>query len=141
MPDTVPKKSRITVNMQIHREDHEPPPAIEDWGRRFHHLGVPMQEMVQGERYIPQLKFYVAGFDRNPFGVEWMRFEKGCPMPDIIQKIPHLAFEVDDLDYELERRDFTILVPPNEPSGGVRVAMIEYQGAPVELMEFTQSDT
>ncbi len=30
-----------------------------------------------------------------------------------------------------------MLTPPNPPSEGVRVAMVEIDGAPVELMEFT----
>jgi hypothetical protein len=30
-----------------------------------------------------------------------------------------------------------ILIPPNSPSGGVRIAFIVENGAPIELMEFT----
>ena len=48
----------------------------------------------------------------------------------------HIAFEVDDLDEELKRRDFELLTPPNPPSDGVRVAMIEHNGVPLELIEF-----
>jgi hypothetical protein len=33
--------------------------------------------------------------------------------------------------------NFKILSKPNAPSGGVRVAMIEHNGAPVELIEFS----
>jgi hypothetical protein len=49
---------------------------------------------------------------------------------------PHLAFEVNDLDFELKNRGFKILTPPMAPSVGVRVAMIEHNDTPVELMEF-----
>jgi hypothetical protein len=44
-----------------------------------------------------------------------------------------VAFEVDDLEAALEGQ--AILVPPNSPSPGVLVAMIEVRGAPVELMQ------
>lgn len=119
------------------RKDHEFPKAIVEWGWRFHHTGIPTKEQKPGERFIQHLKFYVSGFPDSPFGVEWMRFEADCPLPALVQNIPHLAFVVDDLDFELKKRGFKVLVPPNPPSKGVRVAMIEHNGAPVELMEFT----
>lgn len=99
-------------------------------------MGIPTRQKMKEEKYIPHLKFYVSGFSESPFGIEWMRFDPDCPLPEIVKNIPHIAFEVDDLDYELEKRKLDILVPPNPPSEGVRVAMIEHNGAPVELLEF-----
>ncbi|MCA1758008.1 MAG: hypothetical protein LC649_11180 [Bacteroidales bacterium] len=43
---------------------------------------------------------------------------------------------MDDLDHELRTRNFRVITEPNPPSEGVRVAMIEHNGAPVELIEF-----
>jgi hypothetical protein len=43
---------------------------------------------------------------------------------------------VQNLDEELDRNNFKIISCPNSPGSGVRVAMIEHNGAPVELMEF-----
>lgn len=118
------------------RQDHELPEATKKWGWKYHHLGIPTTIKMPNERYLPQLKFYVSGFDTSPFGVEWMRFEEDSPVHELIQKVPHLAFVVDNLDAELEKHNFKILAPPNPPSEGVRVAMIEHNGAPIELMEF-----
>jgi len=120
-----------------HRLDHESPPAVEKWRWKYHHLGIPTNEKKEGERYLPHFKFFTSGFSDSPFGIEWMRFEAECQLPEIVKTVPHLAFEVEDLDYELERNDFRILVSPNSPGGGVRVAMIEHNGAPVELIEFS----
>jgi hypothetical protein len=124
--------------MNIKRQDNELPLATSEWGWRYHHLGIPTDRVIEGERYIPQFKFYVSGFDTSPYGIEWMRFEKDSPMNDLIKLVPHLAFEVDDLDFELSRRDFNILTPPNSPGEGTRVAMIIHNGAPIELMEFNK---
>ena len=121
-----------------YRKDFEPPYSSEKWGWRYHHLGIPTSEKKPGERFLPGLKFYVSGFETSPFGVEWMRFEPDSPMHPLIQTVPHLAFEVDDLDRELQRRPFHLLQSPNSPSGGIRVAMVEHNGAPVELIEFTE---
>ena len=123
-------------NIPYKRMDHEPPLAVSTWGWRYHHIGIPVTQPVPGEQYLPHLKIYVCGFDKSPFGIEWMRFDDDCKIHELIRKIPHVAFEVEDIDLELRRHDFLVLSPPGSPSEGVRAAMIEYNGAPVELIEF-----
>lgn len=76
---------------------------------------------------------YVSGFNASPFRIEWMRFEKGCPLPELVQSVPHVAFEVDDLEAALEGRQ--VIIEPNSPSPGVLVAFIVDDGAPVELLQ------
>lgn len=82
------------------RADHEFPQAITDWGWRFHHLGVPTEEVRPDERHIPHLRFSVSGFPNSPYGVEWMRFDDDTEFHPLIQTVPHLAFVVDDLELE-----------------------------------------
>jgi hypothetical protein len=118
------------------RRDHEPPAAVRA-GWRYHHVGIPTLERRAGERHLPGLKMYVSGFPESPYGVEWMRFEADCPVSRLVQTVPHVAFEVDDLDRALEGR--TVLSAPASPSPGVRVAMIVDDGCPIELLEFGSS--
>lgn len=122
--------------MVTRRKDHEPPYVIDKLGWKFHHLGIPTTTPMPGEVYYPHLKIHVQGFSTSPFGIEWMRFDDDCLMHDLIKTVPHLCFEVDDLDKELRRHDFEIISPPGVPSAGVRAAMIVHDGAPVELIEF-----
>jgi len=119
------------------RQDHELPQATTEWGWKYHHIGIPTKEVMPDEKYIPHLKFHVSGFSTSPYGIEWMRFEEDSPIDSLIRTVPHIAFEVEDLDHELKKHDFTILTKPNSPSDGIRVAMIEHNGAPVELIEFS----
>ena len=118
------------------RLEHELPEAIEKWGWKYHHLGIPTQQKMPNEKYLPQFKFYVSGFPENPFGVEWMRFDDDSPIHKLVQTIPHLAFEVKDLDFELANRRLKVITEPNLPAEGIRVAMIEHNDAPIELIEF-----
>jgi chloramphenicol 3-O-phosphotransferase len=118
------------------RLPHEPPIVIAQHGWRYHHIGIPYNEPRPGETHHKHLKIYVAGFETSPYGIEWMRFEKDCPVPDIVRTVPHVAFEVDNLDEALKGKD--LLLEPGEPSGGVRAAMILHDGAPIELIEFRQ---
>jgi len=121
------------------RLDHELPECFTSWGWKYHHIGIPTKEKKENEKYLSQYKFYVSGFDSNPFGIEWMRFEQDCKLHELIQTVPHIAFEVKDIDWELKNRGFNVIGPPGSPGDGVRSAMIEYNGAPVELIEFEQN--
>ena len=85
---------------------------------------------------MPGYKISKGGFNSSPFGIEWMRYEPDSPINELIKKVPHVAFEVDDLNAELKKHKFRIITPPNSPAKGTRVAMIEHNGAPIELIEF-----
>ena len=122
--------------MKKHRADNDQPAAISEWGWRYHHIGIPTTEHLEGESYMSSWKLGKSGFETSPFGIEWMRYDKGSPVHELIQRVPHIAFEVDDIDAELKKHDLKILTPPNSPGSGTRVVMIEHNGAPVELIEF-----
>jgi hypothetical protein len=128
-----------TLVMIKTRLEHELPVSTEEWGWKYHHLGIPTKNIMPGEIYVSQYRFFVSGFSTSPFGVEWMRYEPDSPIDILIQKVPHLAFEVNDLDWELGNRGFKILTRPNNPAQGIRVAMIEHNGAPIELIEFEKN--
>ncbi len=116
------------------RQDHEPPPAIARYGWRFHHVGIPTREQRAGERYLADCMMHVEGFEASPYGVEWMRFEAGSPVSELVRTVPHVAFEVDDLEAALAQIGVQAAI--TSPNSGVRVAMFEDNGAPIELIEF-----
>ena len=119
----------------VKRRNDEPPGAISRHGWRYHHIGIPTTVPHPGEKYLEHLKLYVRGFDVSPFGIEWMRFEPECRVDELVRTMPHVAFEVDDLDEAL--KGYAVLGEVGSPSPGVRVAMIVSDGAPVELIEFS----
>jgi hypothetical protein len=116
------------------RRDREPPSAVAENGWRFHHLGIPTSVPRPAETHLPHLKIHVSGFQTSPFGVEWMRFDPDCHVSDLVRSVPHIAFEVDDLEAAIKGR--TLLGGITSPSPGVRVAMIVDDGAPIEIIEF-----
>ena len=120
--------------MKKERQDHEPPAAVAEMGWRYHHLGIPTTVARPGEVHLPHFKMHVSGFDTSPFGIEWMRFDPGCEVSELIRTVPHVAFEVDDLEAALAALGAAAEI--TVPSEGVRVAMIVDDGAPVELIEF-----
>ena len=118
------------------RREEEPPPVVAKHGWRYHHLGIPTDVPRHGERYLKHLRIHVCGFETSPYGIEWMRFDPDCPISDIVKTTPHIAFEVDDLDREIEGK--TLIGPVSSPMEGVRVAMIIDNGAPIEMLQFTK---
>ena len=112
----------------------EPPAAVSVYGWRYHHIGIPTNIPRPGEQYLAKFKMYVSAFETSPCGIQWMRFEPDSPIHALIQSVPHIAFEVDDLDAAIRGKE--ILTEPNSPSEGVVVAMILDNGAPVELLQF-----
>jgi hypothetical protein len=116
------------------RLNHEPPAVVAKLGWRYHHIGIPHTQARARERHVAHLGVHVEGFETSPYGIEWIRFEPSCPVPEIVRMVPHIAFAVDDLDEAVKGRD--ILIAPTEPSAGVRVAFILDDGAPVELLQF-----
>jgi hypothetical protein len=116
------------------RRSHEPPDVVARRGWRYHHLGIPTTVPRANETYLERYGLYVSGFSTSSCGIEWMRFEDGSPVHPLIKSLPHVAFEVDDLDAALMGEE--VISPPGSPSDGVRAAMIIVDGAPVELISF-----
>jgi hypothetical protein len=90
--------------------------------REYHHIGIPTQTQRKNETYLEEYRVYVSG-----------RFEPDSPLPELVQTVPHVAFRVDDLEAELKGKE--VLIEPNSPSEGVRVAFIVNNGAPIEFIE------
>jgi len=101
---------------------------------RYHHLGIPTGQVREGEVHLPEYGVHVSGYEESPFGIEWMRYEEGSPLPELVKTVPHVAFQVEELEAALMGHE--IIIPPNSPSPGVRVAFIVHNGAPVEFLEF-----
>jgi hypothetical protein len=101
---------------------------------RYHHIGIPTLRPLPEEDYIPEFKLCASGYAQSPYGVEWMKFDPDCPLPELVKKVPHVAFVVDDLQAEIAGKE--ILIAPNRPSPGLTVAFIVDNGAPVEFLQF-----
>ena len=103
----------------------------------YHHMGIPTNQPQDNEKYSSKFKMYTTNGD-NEFRIQWHRFEEGCPLHPLIQKIPHVAFKVSNIDEAIKGKN--VLLEPYFPFEGFRVAMIEVDGAPVELIETKLSE-
>jgi hypothetical protein len=100
---------------------------------KYHHLGIPTDKPIDGEEYLKDYKVYHSGYDKSEYGIEWMRYEADCNLPEIVKTIPHVAFEVEDIYEAIKGKK--VIIEPNSPSEGNIVAFIEENGAPIEFIQ------
>ena len=74
----------------------------------YHHLGIATKEKLQDEVYLPHLKMYVSGYGKSVYGIECMRFDDDADFPEIVKTLPHVAFEVDDLEQAIKGKNVII---------------------------------
>lgn len=101
---------------------------------KYHHIGIPTTTPQEGVVHLERSGVFCTDHERNPFGIQWMRYEANCMLPELVKTVPHLAFEVDDLDAALAGQE--VVIAPNSPSEGVTVAFIVCDRAPVEFLQF-----
>lgn len=101
--------------------------------QEFNHVGIPTTFKREGETYLEDAKLYITDFENHPYKIEWLRFEEGSPMPEILKTTAHVAYMVDDLETAMKGKQ--TLLEPFEPMEGLRVAFILDDGAPVEFMQ------
>ena len=103
---------------------------------KYYHIGIPTQTPHEGEIYLEKYKLYFTRHDNNPYGIEWIRFAPDSTQPELVKTVTHVAFEVEDLEEAIKGKE--ILIAPDSPMDGLRVAFIVENGAPVEFVEFTK---
>jgi len=105
----------------------------------YHHIGIPTDKPLPKEDYNPEYKMTASGYYQSRYGIEWMTFDSDCPLPELVKTVPHVAFVVDDLDAAIEGKE--VIIEPNSPIEGVKVAFIVENGAPVEFLQFDRPES
>ena len=114
---------------------------VEDFERavkKFEGFGLPLSEEMEKKEDGMKIGFFPIGDTL----IEFLQFspDKGW---DSVHKVVrsqkgalnHLCFEVENLEEELLGQE--VLIAPNSPSPGIRVAFIVHNGAPIEFLEIT----
>ncbi|WP_066566537.1 hypothetical protein [Snodgrassella sp. CFCC 13594] len=104
----------------------------------LHHIGIPTQEVRNGERFSAKVGMYTSDDLSGPIPVQWHRYTPSSPLPALIKEQPHLAYKVNDLEASIIGH--CVILGPYEPIDDYLVAMIDHGGIPVELIQTTLSD-
>ena len=101
--------------------------------RTFNHVGIITNEVKEGAVYNEGLSVWLTDFSQSPNKIEYLKFEEGSCMPEIIQKQSHLAYTVPNLAEALEGAN--VIFGPSVCSETLTIAFIEEEGLAIELME------
>jgi hypothetical protein len=101
--------------------------------RELHHFGIPTRTKHKKEAYMEGAKLYVTDVTDSPNKIEWLRFEDGSPLPDLLKSSPHIAYKVKDLKAAMAGKK--VLMEPFSPAPGLTVAFVVEEGIPVEFMQ------
>ncbi|HHT0594725.1 TPA: helicase [Legionella anisa] len=104
---------------------------------QYHHVGIPVTEPRSGERYSSVMDMYTSGGEL-PGRIQYHRFGPNCPLHQLIQTQPHIAYKVDSIDEVIKGKH--VLLEPYFPLKNFRVAIIEEHGAIIEFIETSLSE-
>jgi hypothetical protein len=101
--------------------------------RVLHHLGFLTSEKKEGAVFNEGLRVWLTDISSSPNKIEFLKFEEGSCMPELIQKQAHIAYTVPNLEEAL--KDAKVLFGPAAVNESLSIAFIEEEGVPIELME------
>lgn len=98
----------------------------------YDHFGVPVPHKREGMVYYPEYKVWCSVYEKDPYRIEWIYFEKGSPMHPLIQTVSHVCFIVKDIQKATHGKK--LLLKPTH-SDGYTMAFIEEEGVPIEFFQ------
>ena len=101
---------------------------------QFHRVGVPLGAAQANSVYVAEAKVHVTNPDDHPLRFEFCRADSDSPLPEVVKRLPHVAYTVDDLAAALEGEEI-IYGPQAVMGGAVTIAYVLRDGVPVELMQ------
>jgi len=102
--------------------------------RKFNHVGIPTTTPKEGEMYAEGMKLFLTDFNNSPNKIEFLRFESGSTMPDLLKTHAHIAYEVPSLENAMAGKK--VVLEPFQGGEGLMCAFIEEEGIAIELMCF-----
>jgi hypothetical protein len=103
---------------------------------RFDHVGIITTEQRPNEIWRASERAWITDPRDHLYHVEFLRYAPDSPVPPRLQREPHVAYRVADLDKALRNREI-MMRAPFDPSGTgtTRVAFVDVDGALVEFIE------
>lgn len=100
----------------------------------FLHIGVPCRAKPADSVYVAEAKVSVTNPDAHPLHFEYCVADADSPLPEVLSRLPHVAFGVADIDAALEGEE-VIYGPQTVMNGGARIAFILRDGVPIEFIQ------
>jgi len=106
----------------------------------FDHIGLITTEPHPDEVFVQASRAWVTVPRESPFHIEWVRFAPDSPLQGLVRTQPHVAFRVRDLDAAMSGQ-IVLAEPFSWGDGFCTVSFIEFEGAVIEFMQYSDHDT
>ncbi len=105
---------------------------------KYRNMVIPTIIQKKGERYIKFFDVYLTNVELGQYGIAWMRCGDSCTLPKLLRKIPHIVFEVENVEEAIKNKE--VLIKPFYPShGGEKAVFIVENGVPVGFVELIKN--
>ena len=101
---------------------------------KFDHVGIITDEKHEDEIYVTATKVWVTDFRKNPYQIEWLRFEPDTPVTGPVRHLPHVAFRVESIAEASQ--GLKVLIEPFDAGIAVVGFYQTPDGGIVEFMEY-----
>ena len=101
--------------------------------RTFNHIGMVTDVIPEGAVFNDGLKVWLTDYTKSPNRIEFLKFEPGSCLPELVQKQGHVAYTVPSLDEALKGAE--VIFGPAVCDEHLTIAFVEEEGVSIELME------
>lgn len=101
--------------------------------RTFSHVGFVTSQAPEGAVLNEGLGVWLTDYNQSPNRIEFLTFEPGSILPELVQRQGHIACVVPSLAEELKGKK--VLFGPAPCDEHLTIAFIEEEGIAIELME------
>ena len=102
---------------------------------KYDHMGIPTTRKHENEVGIERSRVWVTDAHKNPFGIEWLRYEPDSPVTGPLREKPHLGFRVDSKEAIGEwSQGMKVLIEPFDAGFCVAGFFEPEEGAIIELV-------
>ncbi|MCD8265168.1 MAG: hypothetical protein LUD02_14310 [Tannerellaceae bacterium] len=101
--------------------------------RTFNHVGILTDEKKEGAVYNEGLSVWLTDYSQSPNKIEFLKFEEGSCLPELVQTNGHIAYTVPNLEEALVGAN--VIFGPEVCDEHLTIAFIEEEGIAIELME------
>ena len=74
--------------------------------RTLSHVGIVTTEKKEGAVYNEGLHVWLTDYSKSPNKIEFLKFEPGSCLPELVQTNGHVAYVVPSLEEELKDKKF-----------------------------------
>ena len=101
--------------------------------RTLSHVGIVTTEKKEGAVYNEGLHVWLTDYSKSPNKIEFLKFEPGSCLPELVQTNGHVAYVVRSVEEEL--KDKKVIFGPAVCDEHLTIAFIEEEGIAIEIME------